>query len=410
METKSIRICSMILTAMLAVLVLAGTANAASNAEDKRPASVLVPEQAMNRAHSSEPSGAETERLIAHTTSIADKAHFKLLGCDIVNELDDATAVECPKGVKLKDAEPDELLYITDLGADTQINANGVWSLGYTGSGATVAVLDTGVDYTHPELSGSIAGGKSFVKYTRSYYDDQGHGTHVSGIITADGVGGTPTGYAKGVAPAAKVWMGKVCDRKGSCWSSDIAKGIDYVVQGPDKIINSGDEPAKILSISIGGGAYLDDCDGTYLAQKVNWAADNGVSVVVAAGNSASGVSSPGCASKAITVGAVNKTDALAYFSGRGASMTKHGIVAPGVAIYSTLPGNSYASWSGTSMATPHVAATIALMKQKNSSLDAAAIKSKLFGAAVCLTGSGTCPNSNIGYGRIDALAAVNAA
>lgn len=401
-------VCGLAAAVAITVMVMA-VANAAPDNAGRQAAMVLphdfqdyvaevkVPQHAIDAAP---PLAPGTARWIAHTASSADKAYFRLQGCEIVNELDDATAVECPQKVKLKNVEPDELLYVTDLGADAQINAPDVWAQGYTGSGVTVAVLDTGVDYTHPELSGSIAGGKSFVKYTRSYYDDHGHGTHVSGIITADGVGGTPTGYAKGVAPGANVWMGKVCDRKGSCWSSDIAKGIQYIV-------NTG--VAKVMSISIGGGIYSDDCDSTYLAQQVNWAASKGVAVVVAAGNSASGVSSPGCASKAITVGAVDKSNVLASWSGRGASMAKHGVVAPGVSIYSTLPGNSYASWSGTSMATPHVSATIALMKQKNPLLDVAGIKSKLFGNSVCLTGY-TCPNNNIGFGRIDALAAVNAA
>lgn len=369
-------------------------------------ASMLVPENEKAKENKkAQESVSETSRWIAHTTSSADKMYFRLRGCEIVNELDDATAIECPKNVKPKDAEPDELLYITDLGADAQINADDAWLLTdasgdtITGKSITVAVLDTGVDYSHPEILGSVAGGKSFVKYTKSYYDDHGHGTHVSGIITADGVGGTPVGYAKGVASGARVWMGKVCSRQGSCLSSDIAKGIQYVVNN---------NIAKIMSISIGGGAYTGDCDSTYLASQVNWAADRGVSVVVAAGNSASGVSSPGCASKAITVGAVDKTDVLAYFSGRGASMTNHGIVAPGVSIYSTLPRNSYASWSGTSMATPHVAATIALMKQKNAGLTDSIIKNILWSTSADLGDTGA--DNLYGHGRIDALAAVNAA
>jgi len=343
-------------------------------------------------------------RMIAHTTSFLDKILFKLRGCSISHELSDATAIECPEEVAktLGNVEEDKVYHIMDLGADQQINADDVWALGYTGSGVTVAVLDTGVDKNNPELITSIAGGKGF-GYS-DYEDDNGHGTHVSGIITADGVGGIPLGFAKGVAPDAKVWMAKVCDASGSCYVSDIASAIEYVVKGPDGIINNGDEPAKIMSISLGGGGTSgSNCDSDYLASKVNWAVDNGVTVVVAAGNTAGKVSSPACASKVIAVGAVDKSDARASWSGTGYALD---IMAPGVSIYSTLPGNSYASWSGTSMATPHVSATVALLKQANPSLTDSQIKDALYKTAKDLGSAGW--DIYYGWGRVDALAAIN--
>lgn len=347
-------------------------------------------------ASKGEGSDNEHKRLIADTTSQIDKIGFKAKGCEIIHELNDATAIKCPKGVSIENAFEDEIYTIMDIDADKQINADDVWTLEYTGSGVTVAVLDTGIDIDHPELADSIAGGKGFGYDT--YEDDSGHGTHVSGIITANGV----VPQAKGVAPDAKIWMAKVCDASGSCYVSDIAAAIEYVVKGPDDIVNNGDEPAKIMSISLGGGGTsLANCDTDYLASKVNWAVDNGVTVAVAAGNTAGKVSSPGCASKAIAVGAVDISDVRASWSGTGLALD---IMAPGVSINSSVIGG-YASWSGTSMATPHVSATIALLRQVNSASTDTQIKDALYKTANDL---GTPSWDNYyGWGRVDALAAV---
>ena len=337
--------------------------------------------------------GKEMTRVMADTTGIIDKVIFKMRGCEIFHELSDATALKCPANIvsKLKVRE-DPVLHIMDMEANAQINADDVWALGYTGSGVTVAVLDTGIDTDHPELTSSIVGGKGFGYAT--FEDDHGHGTHVSGIITADGVGGTPLGFAKGAAPNAGVWMAKVCNAQGSCYSSDIAAAIEYVVNN---------NIAKIMSISLGGGGTSRaNCDTDYLAQKVNWAVDNGVTVAAAAGNTSGRVSSPGCASKAIAVGAVDKNDVRASWSGTGLALD---IMAPGVSIYSSIIGG-YASWSGTSMATPHISATAALLRQVNSTLIDAEIKDALYKTAKDLGTTGW--DKYYGWGRVDALAAVN--
>jgi len=354
-------------------------------------------------------------RLIAHTTSFLNKTLFKLKGCTITHELADATALSCPENVAISNSEPDTLFHVLDLTSDAQINATQVWSspYSYTGSGVTVAVLDTGIDYNHLQLhsnSGSAdpANGHCFAVAAgdcgNGFFDDNGHGSHVSGIITSDGLAdpNNTQGYtSKGVAPNANVWMAKVCNAGGSCYSSDIAAAIQYVVNH---------QIAKVMNISLGGGGTSgSNCDNDYLASQINWAYNNGVVAVVAAGNSGSRiVSSPACASKAVAVSAVDGSDKLANFSSYGNALKDHGVAAPGVNIYSTLPNDSYASWSGTSMATPHVSATIALMLQENPNLTPANIRSTIFNASNCLNNKyGTCPNNYLGYGRVDALKSV---
>jgi len=337
------------------------------------------------------------KRLISPGVSNFDKISYRLKGCEITHELNDAIALKCPKGVQIQGAFEDEVYQIMDIDANVQINADDVWNLGFTGAGVTVAVLDTGIDTDNPELINSLVDGKGFGYAT--YEDDNGHGTHVSGIITADGI----NTKAKGVAPDAKVWMAKVCNSQGSCYVSDIAAAIEYVVKGTDGIANNGDEPAKIMSISLGGGGTAgSNCDRDYLASKVNWAVDNGITVVVAAGNSAGKVSSPACASKAIAVGAVDKSDVRASWSGTGLALD---IMAPGVSIYSTtLLG--YASWSGTSMATPHISAVVSLLRQKNPTWTDTQIKNALYKTAKDLGKTGW--DKQYGWGRVDALKAIN--
>ena len=346
-----------------------------------------------------------------HVTSASDKAHLRSQGCEIKHELIDATAVACPANVNIPNSEADKVLQILDASSDKQIKADLVWPAGYTGFGMTVAVLDTGVDTTHPELSSSIVGGQSFVSYTTSFTDDNGHGTHVSGIITSDG---TSDPNSKGVAPGAGVWMAKVCDAGGSCYTSDIAAAIQDVVTN---------HIAKVMSISIGGSATTaSNCDSDYLASQINWAYDNGVVSAVAAGNWggtrwSTYVTTPACASKAIAVAAVDSSDNLASFSSYGAALQDHGVAAPGVNIYSTVPKGScelcsstgYAYMDGTSMATPHVSATVALTLQRNPKLTPDDIRAIIFGSADCLNNKyGTCPNMYIGHGRVDAYNAVS--
>lgn len=370
----------------LAVLVLSSVAVAqgllpAQVVPDTEPvAEIMVPRQA-----------------ISHSRVIKERplSSEVLQRCTIIHELNDAVALECPAGVQIAGAFEDKVYHTMDMEANVQINADKVWSQGYQGAGATVAILDTGINSDHPELVSSLVGGECFLKECTSFEDDNGHGTHVAGIITADGVGGETTDgnyLSKGVAPDAGVWMGKVCDSQGLCYASDIAAGIEYVVNHAQ---------ADTISISLGGGGTGGpNCNKDYLAKKVNWAVDNGLTVVAAAGNSPGVVTSPGCASGAIAVGAVDKSDVRAPFSGTGEALD---IMAPGVSIYSTYLEGGYHFGSGTSMATPHVSATVALIKQKNPGWSDAEIKEALYNTAVDLG----YREREQGHGRVDALGAV---
>jgi subtilisin family serine protease len=278
--------------------------------------------------------------------------------------------------------------------------------------------LDTGIDTTHPEFSGRILKCHSEITNTNTCDDGFGHGTHVAGIVGASDipVGSDPN--AKGVAPSVSFYIDQVLDSSGSGTVDGVIAGIDWATTNN----------AKVISMSLGTSPLArsqPNCDGsiTSLTTAINNAVAAGVTVVAAAGNSGSqGVGAPGCISSTIAVGAVDSIDTIASFSSIGGPLTDHGIVAPGVNIYSTVPTGScqlcdpsgYLYLSGTSMATPHVAGTIALMLKANPGLSPATVRSTLFNTACTSTTSPSCPtgaipNSVYGHGRVDALGAYNA-
>ena len=285
------------------------------------------------------------------------------------------------------------------------IRAPEVWALGYNGSGVVIAILDTGIDYNHPDFyfpngTSKVIAMESFVEYPEDEvgdpYDYNGHGTHCASIAT--GTGATSNGIYKGVAPGATLIVGKVLNREGWGYSSWIIEGIEWAVS----------QGAHVISMSIGGGPT----DGTDpLSMKCNWAVDQGVVVVVAAGNLGDywEIETPGAAEKVITVGASNDNDEIAYFSSCGPTLgylLKPEVVAPGVSITAAYPGGGYETLSGTSMATPHVAGLVALILQRYNSLTPKEVKNIITSTAVFL------PNYNVyrqGAGRVDAYNATNA-
>ncbi|MET8910173.1 S8 family serine peptidase [Micromonospora sp. NPDC004551] len=259
-----------------------------------------------------------------------------------------------------------------------QIGAPAAWAAGRDGTGVRVAVLDTGVDATHPDLAGRIAEAQDFTG-SGSARDGHGHGTHVASTIA--GSGAASDGLRKGVAPGARLLIGKVLDDGGSGYDSGIIAGMEWAA-------HSG---AKVVSMSLGGPAT----DGTDpMSQAVDdLTAETGTLFVIAAGNegAAGTVGSPGAAAAALTVGAVDRDDNLADFSSRGPRLGDNGlkpeITAPGVGIVAarasgttmgTPVDEAYTRASGTSMATPHVAGAAAILAQEHPDWTAGKLKDAL--------------------------------
>ena len=352
----------------------------------------------------------DTKRVIAHTEEEVSNAISS--GCKVVRDAKTLKALSCPQGVaeSLSLAE-DVMVFALDenshadsrnqvttqsISANKQIGADLVHNTGNTGVGRKVVVLDTGYNYNHPELSSSYLGGNDFVNDDDDPMDDNGHGSHVSGIITADGIDDPK---AKGVAPDTGIIAGKVLDQNGSGYFSDVVAGIYWAVDNFD---------ADAINMSLGTGrpyVYKGFCNNVLpdLTKAVKYAVDKNVTVVVAAGNSGnSGVSIPGCISYSTTVGAVNSSDKVASFSGRGNALD---ITAPGVSIYSTVLGSAYATWSGTSMATPMVSGVVALMKYAHPEYSQSQVENKLFTTAKDLGKVGK--DTSYGWGRVRADLAV---
>ncbi|MFE9694082.1 S8 family peptidase [Micromonospora sp. NPDC005806] len=259
-----------------------------------------------------------------------------------------------------------------------QIGAPAAWAAGRDGNGVRVAVLDTGVDAGHPDLAGRIAETQDFTG-SGSARDGHGHGTHVASTIA--GSGAASSGLRKGVAPGAQLLIGKVLDDGGRGYDSGIIAGMEWAA-------HSG---AKVVSMSLGGSPT----DGTDpMSQAVNdLTAETGTLFVIAAGNfgEASTVGTPGAASAALTVGAVDRDDNLAEFSSRGPRLGDNGlkpeITAPGVGIVAaraagttmgTPVDDMYTRASGTSMATPHVAGAAAILAQEHPDWTAGKLKDAL--------------------------------
>ena len=305
-------------------------------------------------------------RVIADTVSKEKIRTLLTNGCFVRHRLKERTSFLCPEDkIETLGVRKARIFHIVDLQADQQIDADRVWAEGITGNGVKVAILDTGIDTDHSELKDSYLGGYDYVNNDPYPEDDHGHGTHVAGIITSNG----NDANSKGVAPNAGIYMYKVCDASGSCYEDDLIAAMEAAVL----------TDAKIMSISLGGGSYTtENCDSDPLATKVNWVVSQGLTVVVASGNDGQGISSPGCASGAITVGAIDSSNNVPYWSGRGKALD---ILAPGFSIYSTLIGR-YGSMSGTSMATPHVSGVVALLLDADPSLTDSEIKTALYNTA----------------------------
>ncbi|MET9384972.1 S8 family peptidase [Streptomyces sp. NPDC002928] len=265
-----------------------------------------------------------------------------------------------------------------------QIGAPKAWAAGYNGKGVKIAVLDTGVDATHPDLKDQVIEAKNF-STAADATDKVGHGTHVASI--AAGTGAKSGGKYKGVAPGAKILSGKVLDDTGSGDDSGILAGMEWAAE----------QGADVVNLSLGG---QDTPELDPLEAEVNkLSAEKGILFAIAAGNEGpESVGSPGSADAAITVGAVDDKDVLAPWSSTGPragdGAVKPDVTAPGVDITAAAAKGSaidqevgekppgYLTISGTSMATPHVAGAAAILKQEHPDWGYAELKGALTGSA----------------------------
>ncbi len=263
-----------------------------------------------------------------------------------------------------------------------------------TGKGVKIGIIDTGVDYTHPDLGGctkerfqnrqctKVAGGYDFVNDDSDPMDDQGHGTHVAATAAGNGA-------LKGAAPDASIYAYKVLSSNGQGYSSWIISGIERAAD-PD---GDGDfsDRLDVINLSLGGPGNPDDP----MSRAIDRIVDAGVVVIIAAGNSgpsSESIGSPGTARKAITVAASDKSGQIAGFSSRGpvvwpggGYLEKPDITAPGVSICAAewddwlsnrrCLDNTHIAISGTSMAAPHVSGVAALLKQMNKDFSPSLIK-----------------------------------
>ncbi|MFA6319253.1 MAG: S8 family peptidase [Elusimicrobiota bacterium] len=260
-----------------------------------------------------------------------------------------------------------------------RVNAPAAWTA-TKGRGVKVAIVDTGVDFDHPDLKAAVAGGWSAVDKENpgNFKDDNGHGTHVAGTIAArdDGAG------VVGVAPEASLYGVKVLDKDGSGNFSDVIAGMEWTVTNKMQVVNMS------LGASRGNEA---------LKAAVEAMAKAGVILIAAAGNSGSSVGYPAAYPQAIAIAASDPNDKVAYFSSRGPEVD---FIAPGVSITSTFLGGGVKALSGTSMACPHAAGLAALAVSAKGVNDPETLRSLFKTAAAPLPDA---PPEEQGAGLVDA-------
>ncbi|ONK11296.1 S8 family serine peptidase [Streptomyces sp. MP131-18] len=293
-----------------------------------------------------------------------------------------------------------------------QVGAPAAWEAGFDGTGTRIAILDTGIDTSHPDLAdGKVVAAENFSE-AADLADRQGHGTHVAS--TAAGTGAHSGGAFTGVAPGAELLNAKVLDDDGYGLESGILAGMEWAVE----------QDADVVNLSLGGA----DAPGVDLLEEAvnRLSAETGTLFVVAAGNSGNqpgSVSSPATAEAALAVGAVDDADALAEFSSvgpvaGGGGLVKPDLTAPGVGIGAAAAEGSavaedgepvadgYVAISGTSMATPHVAGAAALLAQAHPDWDGDRLKAALVGSATDPADDDSTEMQQ-GSGRLDVARAI---
>lgn len=281
-------------------------------------------------------------------------------------------------------ASPPNDTFFSQQWALARLGAEQAWA--HTrGDGVTVAVLDTGVDYIHPDLAGRVELGRDFIDGDDDPMDVAGHGTHVAGIVAA--AAGDGFGVA-GIAPGVRILAVRVLDADGQGNYSQVADGI----------VHAADRGARVINLSLGG-----DRESELLRSAIDYAASRGAIVTCATGNeSRTSIGFPARHESCLAVGATDEVDGHAGFSNRGAGID---VVAPGAGILSTVPGATHDAWDGTSMASPYAAGVAALLASQG--LGRRQVVDTLLATARDLGPAG--PDTTYGAGRIDAAAAVEA-
>jgi subtilisin family serine protease len=317
-----------------------------------------------------------------------------------------------------------------------KIRADEVWAEGITGAGIVVANVDTGVEYTHEALVNNYRGNNHDGTFSHDFNwwdptgfcgpepcDNAGHGTHTMGTIAGGDAGG-PLEQDIGVAPGAEWIAAKGCEDFG-CTEESLLSSGQFIVAPTDLTGDPETADPDLRPDIVNNSWGSDDPNDTFYMETVlAWRAA-GIIPVFSAGNAGEfgcgTAGTPGNFIEVISLGATDDADNIAFFSSRGPSPTEKispNISAPGVEVISSLPGGSYGSFSGTSMASPHAAGTIALMMSARTELrrDFDAVLNALNLTAVdrpddqCGTTdpSDNDPNYVYGEGRIDAKAAVD--
>jgi len=273
-----------------------------------------------------------------------------------------------------------------------RIDAEKVWPLGNTANSIKVGVIDTGISNKHPDLFANIKGGVNTINPFKSWNDDNGHGSHVAGIIAAldNDIG------VIGAGPQIDLYAIKALGSNGSGYLSDVIEGIDWAIANNMQVIN----------MSLGTTSDIQSFHEAVIRAK-----EAGIIVVAAAGNSGAAVNYPAAYPEVIAVSAIDQDNVIASWSSRGPEVD---LAAPGVSIYSTYKGKGYATLSGTSMAAPHVAGSAALVlntpvgsydANANGKWDPDELKKKLQDTAIDLGSSGF--DNLYGWGLVNAFSAV---